>query len=328
MTKKSRRWAPWSRVRNRVSVGLDKLGAFGRWTKRAVHSAAVLLLPRRWAAQIFPALAEPPDTEAYPKKQSRQAMSLQVGSRWVLTLGPVILAAWISLDGRVGDDGVGVASATQNFLRFNGGDPYWSAIWFWALAFVWTRALFIRLDAEDRAEQEHRANLVRTLYRLPNLNLLWGYDQYYDKVADIALRRELPTSKQDLRDDIQLALAVLAEMAKVFSRNTHGAYGASVMLAVGQDDVLRLPPAFRTPRRDTSDPVKDGNADGLLRFADYQTDITKLDGLLVLPEDLALRYIPGEGAPTKVYPLLTLPIRQAPEELVLPGPRQPSSTTS
>ena len=157
------------------------------------------------------------------------------------------------------------------------------------------------------------------LYGMPNLDVLWDYaKRYFGKVADLTLA-EMPVGREALGEQIQLVLSVIAEMAKEFARDHDGAYGASLMLAVSREDIPRLSEVLRTPHRPEDDPVEDGHPNGKLRFAGYRTDVSAQSGLLILPADLALKALPGPGLPQKDYPLVSLPIRFAPLDTVLPG---------
>lgn len=290
-----------------------------RQTGREIRQGIPLFLLPEWVTRKLGLLQADSKTAWYPKKQRESGMSLRPSTRWVLALGPVVIGFWIALNGRADAGGIGVGVATRNFLTGIHGPLYWSALWFWAVVLLWTRALFIRLREEDRADDRYREDLMGALYSLPNLDVLWNYRKYYDPIAELVLGRELPSTTTELGNDIKLALAAIAEMAKVFSRNVDAAFGASIMLAVNRSNIPRLPAKMRTKHRLSDEGVDDGSPQGLLRFAGYRTEVQALDGLLILPADLALHNIPGDGLSKRTYPLITLPIRKQPKELVLPG---------
>ena len=233
----------------------------------------------------------------------------------MLSIGSVVLAAWVSIDGR---DGIAPATVWFATAPFRDGLS-WSGpgvgvdgttVAFWVLAGIWTRALFIRLREEDQAEARYREDLIGALYSLPNFNVLWNYSSYFDAVAGVTLGRSFEASRAALGEDIQVALAAIAEMARAFSRSPSEAYGASLMLVVRKEDIPRLPAPYRTPHSENP-------GTGRLRFVGDRPDVKKLDGLLVLPSDLAVHSV-GDGG-GKSYPLISLPIRYSPLNLVLPG---------
>lgn len=280
------------------------------------------LVDRIWKLPVYPE-----GEEEYPGKRP-VGSGFVTGTRMIVSLLPVALGAWISIDGR-GD--YGLAADTAAF--WNGlmpGAPLpeaiaWSTVAFWSLCAGWTRALYLRLAQDDRQEERYRADLMRSLFRLPNLDVLWKYDLYYRQISALVVERPLPRSREDLGKDIFFSLIVIAEMAQTFARNRDADYGASVMLAVAPSRINDLPAEWRTPHAP--------GGTGRLRFAGDRPDVAALDGLLVLPDDLALRSLreaaaeangtsqpPSEAAgPARTFPLISLPIRREPKNLVLPG---------
>jgi len=250
--------------------------------------------------RMGPADGEP--DEKYLKKHMAGHPRLLTATRSVVTLVPIVLGVWVSMDG------AGILRTTKQFLNGRwSGEVYLSAVLFWGIAGLWAQALYTRLRQDDWAEQRYRADLIRALYSLPNLNVLWQYERYHRKVADLT---RLGTPAGDCRalgEQIQVALAVLAEMARVFARKEDATYGANIMLVINQQDIPCLPK--KIPES--------------IRFVDQPIDAMRLDGLLVLPEELALMYLPDPeqtgAAPPRNYPLITLPVRREPRELVLPG---------
>ena len=282
------------------------------------------LVDRVWKLPVHPE-----GEEEYPGKRP-VGSGFATGTRVIVSLLPVALGAWISIGGQ------GLAADTAAF--WNGllpGAPLpdevaWGTVVFWLLCVGWTRALYLRLAQDDRQEERYRADLMRSLFRLPNLDVLWKYDLYYRQISALVVERALPRSREGLGKDIFFALTVIAEMAQTFARNRDADYGASVMLAVDPSRINDLPAEWRTPH--TPDGV------GRLRFAGDRPDVTALDGLLVLPDDLALRSLrevaaetqtlanggtpptPAAGTPSaRTFPLISLPIRRRPKNLVLPG---------
>lgn len=290
-----------------------------QWT---VEFVVPEVLIRRFSASVKAWLQLPrplPNIEDYPGKHERHGMLMQTVTRWILTAGSVLLGAWISISGSTQ-----IAPDTVNFV--NAFPAVWRppiAGWtvvFWLLALLWTRALFLRLKAEDRSEDRYKADLMRALYSLPNLDVLWQYHtEYFAPVAQRVLDPPRPVGREALAKEIRDVLEVVAKMARAFSRSNGEAYGASVMLVIGRADIPRVPEPYRTRHRADGDPVDDGDPDGLLRFAGTRTDVAKLDGLLVLTNDLMLPSIPGDDQPTKNYPVLSLPIRKQPTNEILPG---------
>ena len=130
-----------------------------------------------WGARRFCDVDQPFEIEDYPNKVPKQGFPLQSSTRLILALGPVVLGAWVSMHGRE------LLEATERFLWGPRWEVYWPAVLFWITAAAWTRALYMRLNREDRFESTYRVTLVRTLYHLPNLNVLWDYHDHHKAVV-------------------------------------------------------------------------------------------------------------------------------------------------
>lgn len=311
-----------------------------KYTKGAFWRAVLtFLLPEpawRWLVdRIWNLPTYPEGEEAYPGKRP-VGSGFATGTRVIVALLPVVLGAWVSVGGR-GPDGIAAETAAfWNGLMPGAALPEeirWGTVVFWVLCLGWTRALYLRLAQDDRQEERYRADLMRSLFRLPNLDVLWKYDSYYRQISKLVIDRPLPNSREELGKDLLFSLTVIAEMAQTFARNRDADYGASIMLAVGCDRIGDLPVTWRTPH--TSDNT------GRLRFAGYLPDVAAHDGLLILPADLALQSlraftadngnpeadsetdgVAGAGVDAdsgRTYPLISLPILRKPKNQILPG---------
>jgi len=181
---------------------------------------------------------------------------------------------------------------------------------FWLALAAWTRSLYLRLDQEDKFEDRYRATLMRTLYHLPDLSILWNYRDYHNIVNETVkepsfYRRENGSVKTDaVAEDVCVVLAVISEMAQVFAKSEGESYGANIMLVLNESDTSRL-----------NESVKDR-----VRFLGDKQSVEVLDGLLVLPDQLTVKDIGGNNSnASRDYPLIALPIRRGPPDLVLPG---------
>jgi hypothetical protein len=260
------------------------------------------VLPLFW---VFIVDSKEGDVEKFPGHTPKKGWALQVFTRFITSIGPLVFAAWISVDGG------NISASTQQFIQ----DPFsgninWYVCTFWAALIVWTRSLYLRLDQEDKFETKYRATLMRTLYHLPDLSILWNYRQYHAIVNGISRRQSSyrcsngNVDTEKVASDIRIILAVIAEMAQVFAKSEDEIYGANIMLVLNKKDTARVNPSVRDR----------------VRFLGDQQSIDALDGLLVLPDDLAVKDTRSDSAePTRDYPLIALPIRRGPPDLVLPG---------
>lgn len=171
-----------------------------------------------------------------------------------------------------------------------------------------------RLQADDERQMEEKLDIFRALYRVPNVNVIKQYPDAYWPTFTSALASEWPdalTPPQERRDAmarcIRDALAVVAEMARQFSRADGARYGANIMLIVrpGDDPRVPFPPAILE----------------VLRFHSKKA-LGELAGVLYLPEELRVASI-DSGRPRHV-PVIALPVPERGNDgdghrLVIPG---------
>lgn len=161
---------------------------------------------------------------------------------------------------------------------------------------------------------EEKLDIFRALYRVPNVNVIKRYPDTYWPKFTAALASGWPdahTPPQERRVRmarcIRDALAVVAEMARQFSRADGARYGANVMLIVrpGDDPRALFPPAILE----------------VLRFHSKRA-LGELAGVLYLAEELRVASI--ESGPPRHVPVIALPVPESGTDgdghrLVIPG---------
>lgn len=171
-----------------------------------------------------------------------------------------------------------------------------------------------RLRADDERQMEEKLDIFRALYRVPNVSVIKQYPGAYWPKFTAALTSGWPdarTPPQERRDAmarcIRDALAVVAEMARQFSRADGARYGANIMLIVrpGGDPRAPLPPRVLES----------------LRFHSKKA-LGELAGVLYLHEELRVASIES-GSPRHV-PVIALPVPESEagsdgHRLILPG---------
>lgn len=174
-----------------------------------------------------------------------------------------------------------------------------------------------RLRADDERQTEEKLDIFRALYQVPNVNVIKQYPEAYWPKFTSALASEWPgalTPPQERRDAmarcIRDALAVVAEMARQFSRAGGARYGANIMLIVrpGDDPAAPFPPGVLET----------------LRFHSKKA-LGELAGVLYLPEELRVAST-DSGAPRHV-PVIALPVPESEagvdgHRLIIPGAPQ------
>lgn len=277
-----------------MKVGMKKLKDIGFGTVQ-------FFLPYVWRFIFEDSRGE---IEDFPGQPPERGFALRVGTRLITSIGPLIFAAWISIDGS------DIAVSTQQFIEKPlSGSVNWYVCLFWMAVATWTRALYLRLVQEDNFEDRQRATLMRSLFHLPDLSILWNYKEYHRivneniKDKDFYIKGNGKVRIDKLAEDIRVVLAVIAEMAQVFAKSQDDSYGANVMLVLNNEDTKKV-----------SSNVKDK-----IRFLGPSHGVDGLDGLLVLPEKLAVMDIDAENGGKRSYPIIALPVRYGPAELILPG---------
>jgi hypothetical protein len=174
-----------------------------------------------------------------------------------------------------------------------------------------------RLRADDERQTEETLDIFRALYRVPNVSVIKQYPDAYWPEFTSALVSGWPdalTPPQERRDAmarcIRDALAVVAEMARQFSRAGGARYGANIMLIVrpGDDPGAPFPPGVLET----------------LRFHSKKA-LGELAGVLYLPEELRVASI-DLGLPRHV-PAIALPVPESgngddAHRLIIPGAPQ------
>ena len=196
------------------------------------------------------------------------------------------------------------------------------------LAFIITQYVRVRGEGDRRrAELDEQDRQVRAYAVLPSLEFMFNLKSRPFNIIERAMAPfgldatpiDLDTiDAKTLNDELdnvsaalRIALAALVDLAKAYGhprrlRQGSVRYGGSIMLLIPKASIPTLPESFRTTPE----------FGGKLRFLDPEVDAHKLDGILILNEDLLLQQSSDEDATrTRTtgrppYPELALPVRR------------------
>lgn len=161
----------------------------------------------------------------------------------------------------------------------------WETTVFWLCLLAFTRALWARLRADDRKQDDRDLELQHAIHRCPDLNVLRYYpawlsafktalfEDWPDGALPAAERREI------IARNIRSAMLVVGGMARQFARAEGARYGANVMMYLRND-----------PDNAGHFPASILNA---LRFHDASA-VAGFEALLHLPGELLVADIDAE----------------------------------
>lgn len=234
--------------------------------------------------------------------------AVRESSRWidkrvvafVLAYGGVLLGVWAEFDN---DLGPALGAALVNAVRIAQGRAVLLGLHVRALIFCVSLGFFAtllwkRLKADDRKQDERTLDVLRALYRAPNISVVRQYPEDFWPGFQRAVQENWPdeTVTRDARRTamaraIRDGLAVVVTMTQQFARGEEARYGANIMLVIARDD-------------DAPKPFPDGFVEKL-RFHSRGA-LDELAGLLYLPDDLVVANLSGKEGRT--IPRIVLPI--------------------
>lgn len=218
--------------------------------------------------------------------------------------GVLLLGVWAEFGGmhlsgalHAAWDNLCRAAWTRSWGPLGARVDWWAVMFFVALGALGL-LIGIRLRADDERQTEEKLDIFRALNKAPNIGVVNQYAEGYWPSFTSALRstwpgpetpedERVPAMARSLRD----AIAVVAEMARRFSRADGARYGANLMLIVRPeaDPARRFPPGLVAR----------------LRFHSPGA-LGELAGILYLPSDLVIGSI--DDGPDRNIPLIALPV--------------------
>lgn len=205
---------------------------------------------------------------------------------WLLALGPVVIGAFVSIEK------ARVLAGTRTAWQILFDPKQWGSAafdpvtaLFWFLCLFWSVVLALRLQRVDALSRERRMSLIRAVHRVPNLNVVKDYRDFYNQIATILRAPPAGDDVDALAKPVRKAISLVAEMAQQFARGSKATYSANVMLALAPAECL---PAHRD----------------VLRF-NGEADLSTRRAVLYLPS--ALRSASDAGTPA-AEPVIALPV--------------------
>ncbi|MCA2992184.1 hypothetical protein [Gemmatimonas sp.] len=272
------------------------------------------------------------------------------GVAFVLSWGALALGVWAEFGGdrmsKATEKAWSVAAEAWglwSFAPFRTAEPDLATLVFWGALLLLTSVLWKRLKADDQKQNERSLDILRAVYRSPNINALRNYPAYWTDIiraldvggpaegepsaeteppaegepsaeteppaeGEPSAETEPPAERREaIVRAIRSALSTIAELAQEFAHGEEASYGANIMLVIGPKS---------EHSRHFPEPLVEA-----LRFH-RKTDTASLVGLLYLPADLLVENLES-GAPRDVA-LIALPIPPAERDehghqLLIPG---------